>query len=72
MLAAGDSSAADQPVQFGVGQQDHQHLPAALDTALAQLVSQLRAGELSPVRQCLHDGGDRAVDGTLVEAVGVV
>jgi hypothetical protein len=31
-----------------VGQQDHQHLPAALDTALAQLVGQLRAGELSP------------------------
>jgi hypothetical protein len=53
-----------------VGQQDHQHLPAALDTAFAQLVRQLRAGELSSAGQCLHGGGDRVVDGTLVEAVG--
>jgi hypothetical protein len=45
-----------------VGQQDHQHPPAALDTALAQLVSQLRAGELSSARLCLRDGGDRLVD----------
>ena len=71
MLAAGDSSAADQPVQLGVGQQDHQHLPAAPDTALAQLLSQLRAGELSPARQDVRDGSDRLVDRALVEAVGV-
>ena len=37
VLAVGDSSAADQPVQLGVGQKDHQHLPVAPDTALAQL-----------------------------------
>jgi hypothetical protein len=49
-----------------VGQQDHQHLPAARDTAIAQLVSQLRAGELSSARQCLRDGGNRVADGTLV------
>jgi hypothetical protein len=42
-----------------VGEQDHQHLPAALDTALVQLVSQLRAGELPSARQRLRDGGDR-------------
>jgi hypothetical protein len=71
VLAAGDSSAADQPVQFGVGQQDHQHLPAARDTAFAQLVSQLRASELSSARQCLRNGSDRLVDGTLAKAVGV-
>ncbi len=71
MLAVHASSAADQPVQLGVRQQDHQHLPAARDTALAQLVSQLRAGELPSARQCLRDGGDRLVDRTLVEAVAV-
>lgn len=71
MLAAGDSSAADQPVQLGVGQQDHQHLPAAPDTALAQLLSQLRAGELSPARQDVRDGSDRLAGRALVEAVGV-
>ena len=71
MLAAGDWPAADQPVQFGVGQQDHQHLPAALDTALTQFVSQLRAGELSPARQDVRDGSDRLADRALVEAVGV-
>jgi hypothetical protein len=71
VLAAGDSSAADQPVQLGVGQQDHQHLPAAPDTALAQLLSQLRAGELSPARQDVRDGSDRLAGRALVEAVGV-
>ena len=71
VLAAGDWPAADQALQLGVGQQDHQHLPAAPDTALAQLVSQLRAGELSPARQCLHDGSDRVADRALVEAVAV-
>jgi hypothetical protein len=71
VLAAGDSPAADQPAQLRMGQQDHQHLPAARDAALAHLVSQLRAGELPPARQCLRDGGDRAADRTLVEAVGV-
>ena len=71
VLAVGDPAAADQPVQLGVGQQDHQHLPAALDTALAQLVRQLRAGELSPARQDLRDGGDRLADRALVEAVGI-
>ncbi len=35
VLAVVDSSAADQPVHLGVGQQDHQHLPAAPDTAVA-------------------------------------
>jgi hypothetical protein len=69
VLAINDSSAADQSVHLGVGQQDHQQLPAARDTSLAQLVSQLRAGELPSARQCLHDGGDRLVDGALVEAV---
>jgi hypothetical protein len=44
----------------------------ARDTAIAQLVSQLRAGELSSARQCLRDGGNRVADGTLVQAVGVV
>ena len=71
MFAAGDSSAADQPVQLGMGQQDHQHLPAAPDTALTQFVSQLRAGELSPARQDVRDGSDRLFDRALVEAVGI-
>ena len=70
VLAVDDASAADQPAQLGVGQQDHQHLPAARDTALAQLVGQLRAGELSSARQCLRDGGDGVLDRALVEAVG--
>ena len=68
--ALGDSPAADQPVQLGVGQQDHQHLSAAVDTALAQLGSQLCAGQLSPARQDLRDGSDRLVDRALVKAVG--
>ena len=72
MLAVGDFFAADQPAQLGVGQQDHQHLPAARDTALAQLVSHLHAGELPSARQGLHHSGDRVVDGTLVKAVGVM
>jgi hypothetical protein len=71
VLAASHWSAADQPVQLGVGQQNHQHLPAAPDTALVQFGSHLRAGELSPARQCLHDGSDRVADRALVEAVGV-
>ena len=71
VLAAGHRSAADQPVQLGVGQQDHQHLPAASGTTLAQFVGQLPAGELSPARQCLHDGSDRVADRALVEAVVV-
>ena len=71
MLAAGHWPAADQTLQLGVGQQDHQHLPAALGTALAQLVSQLPAGELSPARQCLHEGSDRVADRALIETVAV-
>jgi hypothetical protein len=71
VLAAGDSSAADEPTQLGVGQQDHQHLPSAPETVLAQFISQLRAGELSSARQDLRDGRERLVDRGLVEAVGV-
>lgn len=63
--AGGDC--ADQPVKLGVGQQDHQHLPAAPDTALAQLVSQPRAGELSSTRQCLRDARDGVLNRSLVE-----
>jgi hypothetical protein len=70
VLAVDDASAADQPVQLGVGQQDHQHLPVARDTALAQLVSKLRAGELSLARQRLRDRGDRPLERALVHAVG--
>jgi hypothetical protein len=36
-----------------------------------QLVSQLRAGELSPAGQCLHDCGHGVLDRGLVESMGV-
>jgi pimeloyl-ACP methyl ester carboxylesterase len=71
VLAVGDPPAADQPAQLGVGQQQHQQLPAAPDANLAQLVSQLRAGEVAPARQDLQDRGDGLVNRALVEAVRV-
>jgi hypothetical protein len=74
VLAVDDASTADQPAQLGVRKQDHQQLsavlPAARDTALAQLVGQLAAAELSSACQGLRDGAYRLVDGALVEAVG--
>ena len=70
VLAVDDCAAADQPVKLGVGEQDHQQLPAALDTPLAQFVGQLGAGELPSARQGLGESVDGLVDRPLVEAVG--
>jgi hypothetical protein len=52
-----------------MGHQEHQRLPTAVDAALAQLLRQLRAGQLSPAGQCLQDGVHGLVDRAIVETV---
>ena len=70
VLAVDEASAADQPVQLDVGQQDHQHLPSGLDATIAQLVGQLCPGELRPTHQCLRDGAHGVLNRALVEPMG--
>lgn len=69
VLAVGWASAADQPVQLGVRQQDHEQLPVVLDAALAQFVAELGAGEVAAVGQRPHDRGHGVRDRRFVEAV---
>lgn len=71
MFAVRRPPAADQPFQLGVGQQQHQHLPAVLDAVLAQRIGQLPAGQVPAGPQRQRDRVQRGGGGSLVDAVSV-